>query len=128
MNLHIELEKAEREVKDLECRQASFRDGVLSVDKEITLLSIKELSLRENLKNLRKESIIVLAVEFRRIQEDLTRTTVRLAMIRKDKISLENSLVKVIEFLSRAKLKLAELKELEGTNVISGNFWPKIDK
>lgn len=125
MNLFVEIEKAEREVRDLEFRLASFKDGILGIDREIALQTIKEVALLENLKNLKKSNVIVVASEYRRSREDLKRTQTRLDMIRKDKQNLEDALVKVIDFSVKAKTKLADLKEIQGTNVLTGNFGNK---
>lgn len=122
MNPLVEIEKTERDIKDLEFRLSSFKDGVLGIDREIALQTIKEVALLENIKNLKKSNIIVVASEFRRSRDSLKITQNRLEMIRKDKQNLEDALGKVVDLLVKAKAKLSDLKELQGTNVLVGNF------
>jgi len=125
MNYLAELEKAEHEVRDLEFRYANVKDGIGSIDREIALLSVKDVALSENIKNLKKSSVIVLASEFRRSKEDLNRTKTRLDMIKKDKLNLENALAVTLSFLEKARLKLDSIRKSESTNVLQGEFGNK---
>ena len=125
MNLLVELQKIEHEIRDLEYRQISAKNGITDIRREITLLSLKELALTDNIKNLKKNSVIVLAAEFRRSKEDLNRTRIRLDLIGKDKVNLEKALKIIDDFLEKARAKLADLKELETSNVLQGDFGSK---
>ena len=128
MNPIIELEKSEREVQDLEARCVNVRDGLNSIEREISLLTLKEIALSENIKNLKQHAITIMASEFRRSKEDLKRTETRLEMIRKDKSNLENALKVTLDFLDKARLKLDELRKMEVTNVIYGKFGDQSDQ
>ena len=125
MNILLELDKLEHEIRDLEYRSVNVKNGITSIDREIVLLSMKEVAVSENIKNLKKSSIIVLASEFKRSKEDLSRTRTRLEMIRKDKSNLENALTVTSSFLDKARAKLDSLRKMEVTNVLYGNFGSK---
>lgn len=118
MNLYTEIEAAERQIKETESRINSIKDGIASVEREIVLLSLKELALKDNIKILRKSTGIVLVAEFKRSKEDLARTTTRLSMIRTDKESLERAKVDAHKYLAKFKEKLEELKASEVSNVL----------
>ena len=118
MSLFTEIEAAEKQIKETESRLNSIKDGLASIEREIVLLSLKELALNDNLKILRKNTGIVLASEFKRSKEDLNRTQTRMAMIRKDKESLEKAKAAALSFLAKSKEKLEELKASEVNNVL----------
>jgi len=118
MSLFTEIEAAEKQIKETESRLNSIKDGLASIEREIVLLSLKELALNDNLKILRKNTCIVLASEFKRSKEDLNRTQTRMAMIRKDKESLEKAKAAALSFLAKSKEKLEELKASEVNNVL----------
>lgn len=118
MNLYTEIEATERQIKETESRINSIKDGLTSVDREIVLLSLKELALKDNLKLLRKSNAIVLVSEFKRSKEDLVRTETRLSMIRTDKESLERAKNEALKYLVKFKEKLEELKASEVSNVL----------
>lgn len=122
MTLPTELDKAESEIKDLEHRATAVRDGVVNIEKEITLLSLKELALSDNINNLKRNSVIVLAAEFRRSKEEITKTQTRLAIIRKEKSDLEKALAQTIKVLNKSRLKLNDLLKEKENNVLQGRF------
>lgn len=118
MSLYTEIEASERHVKETESRINSIKDGLTSVEREIILLTLKELALKDNMKILRKTPVIVLVSEFKRSKEDLNRTQTRLGMIRKDKETLEKAKTDALAFLAKSKEKLEELKASEVSNVL----------
>ena len=107
MSLYTEIEASERHVKETESRINSIKDGLTSVEREIILLTLKELALKDNMKILRKTPVIVLVSEFKRSKEDLNRTQTRLG-----------AKTDALAFLAKSKEKLEELKASEVSNVL----------
>jgi chromosome segregation ATPase len=119
---NTELEKSEHEVRDLEYRSNGIKDKVAFIDQEVVLLSLKELALQDNIKNLKKNSIIVLASEFKRSKDDLIKTKNLLDFKRKEREDLDKALKQTLTFLGKAKLKLDALREAAENNVLQGRW------
>jgi len=128
MSTPSELEKAEHEVRDLEYRTAGVKDKISFLDKELVLLALKELSLQDNIINLKKNSLIVLIAEYSRSKEDLARTKVRLIEVRKQKLELDGALKTTLKFLGKAKLKLDAILKNKENNVLEGKFGNQNDQ
>lgn len=66
-----EIHKADRQRIDSEIRLNTIRISVDVIDREISILSIREIELKENLNYLKNSKIITLAAEYRKIKEEL---------------------------------------------------------
>lgn len=118
MSHKSEIDALEHELRDLDYKLAGFKSGIAAVDKEIVLISMKELALKDNIKNLRKNSFIVLASEFKRSKEDLVRTSIHLESVKKHKGELEKGYAQVQDYQMRARVKYNDLKRDEVSNVL----------
>jgi chromosome segregation ATPase len=126
VNLQLELEKADRIVRDTEIKLRTIKTALDGIEGEIQQLTTLENELEENLKFLKKKNIIALAQEYRKAKEDLTKTKNRLAMLRIDSSNVGRALGDCQAYLQKAKEAYAKL--LKGNdNVIRGNFGRKSD-
>lgn len=117
-------ERLAHAIKDAEARLKVFKTNLDTVEKEIGQLATLETTLEENIKFLRKKSIIALAVEYRKAKDDLNKTKNRLAFIRVDRENINRAVVEIDQFLVITKTAIAKLLK-SGDNVIKGNFGRK---
>jgi chromosome segregation ATPase len=118
MNILLNIEKTEREIRELEIRSKSVSDQVLLIKREIVLLSLKERALLDNIENLKKTKAIVIALEYKRSKEDLNRTQSRLDMVRPDLTKLEKAVAEINVHVAKLAAVLTELKTQEVSNVL----------
>jgi chromosome segregation ATPase len=126
VNIQLELEKADRIVKDTEIKLRTIKVALDGIDAEIQQLNTLEAELEENLQFLKKKNIIALAQEYKKAKEDLTKTKNRLAMLRIDAANVGRAFGDCEAYLKKAKEAYAKL--LKGSdNVVRGNFGRRSD-
>jgi chromosome segregation ATPase len=124
VNFQVELEKADRIIKDTEIKLNTIKSSLTVVDNELQQLILLETELEDNLKFLKKKNIIALAQEYKKAKEDLNKTKNRLAMLRIDSGNMKRALRDCEVFLQKAKESYVKL--LKGKdNVIRGKFGSK---
>lgn len=109
-----DLDKAERDIKDLEQRLFKFKSALKDVDEEIAKLGSLQTQLEENIDFLKKSGAAVMADQYKKAKEDLVRTRGRLSMIRIDRDNIGKAQADAESYLEKAKEVLA--KALMGQN------------
>jgi hypothetical protein len=126
VNILMELEKADRLVKDADVKLRTINTALEGVNREIQQLVAVEVQLEENLQFLKKKNIIALAQEYKKGKEDLMKTKNRLSMLRIDHSNISRAQVDCEAYLQKAKQSYAKL--LKGdNNVVRGKFGRKTD-
>lgn len=119
MSIYIEVDKVEHQIRDLEFKQKSAQNGLIDLEREMVLLNIKKTALSENIKNLKKNEIIIISIpEFKKSKEELNRAITRMEMVKTEKEKVQRALKSIEEFIAKAYEKLKELKSQEVSNVI----------
>lgn len=108
MNRTVELDKAEREVKDTELKLFKLKSALKDVEEEIKKLLQIETQLAENINFLKVSGAAVMADQYKKAKEDLVRTRGRLAMISIDRDRISKSLGDCDTYLVKAKNDLAK--------------------
>lgn len=108
MNKTMELEQAERDVKDTELKLHRIKTTLKDVQAEIASLDQVEKQLEENINFLKQSGATVLAQEFKKAREDLIRTRGRLSMIRIDRDNIEKAEADCEAYLIKSKAALVK--------------------
>ena len=91
MNKLVDLNLAERDLKEAQDRFDALQAHVFKTDNEIALLLHIEKNLIENINVLKSRQIITIAIEYKRAKDDLGKIYSNLLMLRLNKNSLEHS-------------------------------------
>lgn len=122
---YYDLDQLTAAIKDLEIRLHTYRIALIKNAEEIELLEDLKEILKDNIAELKRESIIAMASEYKKAKDDLKRTETRLSFLRIDRLTYEkafNSQVKVMDFLV---LKYNETVIRLQNNVIKVKFGRK---
>jgi chromosome segregation ATPase len=103
-----ELDKAERDVKDTEQKLHKIKATLKEVDEEIEKLKLVESQLKENIDYLKQSGATVMATEYKKAKEDLTRTRGRVAVLKIDRENIARAQKDGEAFLEKAKAALAK--------------------
>lgn len=125
MSKQVELEKLDRAVRDGEIRLQTVNVNINSLTKEIDQLENLENQLEENLKCLKKKSIIAIATEFKKAKEDLKKTKTRLISLKNDRENFKKAANDVEAVMKKAKEDMENLKKNGDSNVLHGTFGRK---
>lgn len=127
MDKKVELELADRAIKDAEIRLRTIRLHLEALEKEIDALSTLETQLEENFKYLKKNKVIALASEFKRTKEELHKVKSLLIMRRNDRDAHRKACKGADDFLISCKERYDRLIKQGENNVIQGTFGRKSD-
>ena len=125
MSKLVELEKLDRAIKDGEIRIRTVQNNIDQLTKEIDQLTTLEKQLEENLDCLKKKNVTVIATEFRKAKEDLTRTKARLTNLGNERENFKKSLDNASQVMEKARAEIEKLKKAENNNVLQGKFGRK---
>jgi chromosome segregation ATPase len=127
MNKKVELEIADRAIKDAEIRLRTIKLHLEALEKEIDALSALEAQLEENFKYLKKNKVIALASEFKRTKEELRKVKSFLVMRRNDGDAHRKACKAAVDYLGFCKEKYDQLIKRGENNVVQGTFGRKSD-
>lgn len=127
MSKLVEIEKLDRAIKDSEIRLNTVNTNVVSLTREIDQLISYENQLIQNIKFLKKQKIVALAAEFKKIREDMGKTKTRLIALKNDREHFVKAANDVIKLMKKQKEDLKKLKESGDNNVLLGKFGKKHD-
>ena len=122
-----EVEKSERDIRNAEIRQKTLQIQIDTLDRELANLHWTQTTLQENLNNLRKEKIIALATEYKKIKSDLAKTKARLIIVNNEKIKIDFAYQNILKFLKEAQEKHANLLYTLDNNILYGKFGRQTD-
>ena len=128
MNNLIDLELAEKDVKDAQDRLEGLQAHVYKIHNEIALLLHIEKQLLENISILKSRHIITVAIEYRKAKEDLRKIYSNLTMLKLNKNSLEHSVKQAEKFLSDCREKHSQVVARPASRVIEVDFGRKDDR
>lgn len=122
MNKIQELEKADKELAEINLRIEQLRYNINALEQNIALLNSLKIQLSQNISILKERKTIAVASEYKKAKTDLNTVRNRMALLQ---IDLSNSNVA----FERAKNLLYETKKLyammlknHANVVIQGNF------
>jgi len=123
----VDNEKIEAAIKDVESRLNAIRLALGQNETEINTLVALEDQLKENIAELKRQGVTVLASEYRKAKEDLIKTATRLAFLRIDRETYQRALNGQTGVLDYLKQKLSDNTKRLLNNVIKGKFGKKDD-
>jgi len=120
-----ELDNLDRLVKDYEIRINTSQIQLAAVQKELDELANVEKQLEENIKYLKKKKVAVIASEFKKAKDDLTKTKNRMAFLRIERDNQCRVLRELTDSVKSAKERLVKILKGGENNVILGKFRKK---
>lgn len=127
MSAPVDNEKIEAAIKDTESRLNAIRLALAHNETEINTLVRAEVLLKENIAELKRKGVAVIASEYKKAKEDLVKTITRLTFLRIDKNTYERALNGQTGVLDYLKLKLETNMKRQQNNVIQGKFGKKTE-
>jgi hypothetical protein len=121
----ISLDEIIRAIGDLEPRLRTTRMGLDLTEQEILMVLMVEENLKENIAELKRENVVVMATEFRKATEDLLKAAQRMAFLKIKKQTYEKALADQAHLLNFLKQKYATELERIQKNVIRIKFGKK---
>jgi chromosome segregation ATPase len=121
VNKKIELEKLDRAIKDGEIRLRTVKTNIEVLTREIDTLSQLEGELIDNIKFLKQNKVVAMAGEFKKVKEDLAKTTIRIIALRNDREHFRKSANDVDELIKKAKKDIEKLNN-KNDNILYGKF------
>lgn len=125
MSKATEIDKLDRSIRDGEIRIRTVQSNIDQLTKEIETLSDLEKQLEENVKQLKKKKITVIATEFKKAKEDLAKTKVRLTHLGNERENFKKSAENAKKVMEQAREAMEKLKKTDDNNVLQGKFGRK---
>lgn len=125
MSFLDELEELNKRIKDVEYKVQSMKIGIEKAEREFALLLSLEMTLIENIKNLKDLYLIVTVGEFKRAKSDLDKTKRRLGILRIEIDSLIHSKKRVEDFLDSLRKDYRHTLNASYDNVVKIDFKKK---
>lgn len=117
-----DIEKLQSSLKKVEDRLDKIRSGLFGVEKDIDLLSTKASQLERNIQYLKKNKIIALASEYKKVRHELNSVKQRLEVLRQDRENFRTVYVHVELEIIKLKEELKQLYNKPDAVVIEANF------
>ena len=128
MNKLVDLNEAERDLKEAQDRQDALSAHVSKVGNEIALVEHVIKNLQENISILKSRQIITIAVEYKKAKDDLEKLRNNLTMLKINKNSLEHSTSQAGKFLAECRERYAVTLKNQGSRVIEVDFGRNDDR
>jgi chromosome segregation ATPase len=93
MDSAAEILQLTKEINQTKIRLGTINLEILNLEREIGLLEALEVSLRQNITELKKKKVITLALEFKKAKYNLNQTLIRLAFLKSQLKDLNKSYV-----------------------------------
>src|SRR5579863_1036082 len=77
MNKQVELERLDRAIRDSTIRACTVKNNIDILDRDIANMGEYEKMLEENVRVLRRQKIVVIAEEFKKTKEELSKARIR---------------------------------------------------
>jgi hypothetical protein len=71
MSKQDEIKRLDRDLRDAEIRKSTYFTNINALNKEIDILTTKEITLLDNLRCLKKRRVIAIASEYHKIKNEL---------------------------------------------------------
>lgn len=120
-----DLAKLDRSVKDTEIRIRTVQTNIAGITKDIHNLTVLEKTLADNIVCLKKQQIVALAQEFKKVRDELHRTRFKITMLINNREDLSKAEDDMKNFLIYSRKELEKLKNSIDNNVIQVNFGRK---
>lgn len=128
MNKLVDLDIAERDLKDATDRFEALQAHVFKTSNEIALVEHVQKNLEENISILKARHIITVAVEYKRAKDDLAKLHNNLTMLKLNRNSLEHSSEQARKFMEDCREKYLHAISNQGSRVIEVDFRSKHDR
>lgn len=125
MSKALEIERAEKELEEVNERLHIFNMHIAKLNSEIFILRTIEHNILENIKTLKTEALVVSAIEYIKIRKDLIQTQSRLAFLNIDLASHHKALTKIEQRVIQCKEAYAKALLIPLAKVITGKFGKK---
>lgn len=122
MDILSELEKAGIRIKDTQNGLEAIDSSLQSLEKEVAILTNLESTLTENMFFLTRRKTIAVASEFKKIREDLIKTSNRLAFLRIDREHHVKAKIQLEAILARFQDTFDNLVKISDNNVVRVDF------
>lgn len=128
MNKLVDLDIAEKDLKESTDRFEAIQAHVFKTDNEIALVEHVRKNLEENISILKARHIITVAVEYRRAKEDLVKLLNNLTMLKLNRNSLEHSTAQAKKYMDECRERYLAAISVQGSRVIEVDFGRKNDR
>jgi chromosome segregation ATPase len=118
----VNLDAAERAFKDAQDRAESLQTNLNRIDRDIDLLIHVKKGLDENLSILKRRQIITVAIEYRKVKEDINKANTNLTTSRINRNNIEHSLAQANKFVVECRDKYLSAMENHKPKVIEVDF------
>lgn len=118
----ISLDAAERAFKDAKDRAESLQVHLNKLETEMNTLIFVKKGLEENLSILKRRQIITVAVEYRKVKEDVDKANANLVTSRINKSNMEHSIAQANKFMVECRDRYLSAIEIHKPKVIEVDF------
>jgi len=122
MGLKEDLEKLEVQTSRLEERLKSITYERDVIAQQMNSIEILKTHLEVNLRFLKKRKVIALAMEFKKVKQDLITANTRLKSLSEDKGFLDKAIIKMDAMIKKSKDDYTQLSKKSNSKVLQGNF------
>jgi chromosome segregation ATPase len=122
MNKALEIDKAEKELKEVNDRLHIFNTHIAKLNSEIFILRTVERNILENIRTLKTEALIISASEYAKARRDLGTAQSRLSFLNIDLANHLRALEKIEERVIQCKEAYAKALLIPLAKVIIGKF------
>lgn len=125
MNRMQELDRADRELKEVSAQIDSIKFHLTTLEENIALLNSVKIQFDQNISTLKSDKIIASFSEYKKIKEDLTSVVNRLYMLRVDFNNHQVALERAEKILLECKAKYVTLLNNQDAKILKGKFGGK---
>lgn len=115
----------EKEYNDVCLRFEQIKAHIFKLDQEIALYRHAELQISENVAILKDENIVPNIAEFKKVRDELSKATNRLAVLIIDRNNHYGMMTRTEEHMKDIKAKIDAIQIIQMPKVLRGNFGQK---
>jgi hypothetical protein len=118
----VEIDRAERAIKDAEIRLYTIQNQLNAIDMEYARLINIQYLIENNIVNLKKEKVIALAGSYKKAKMELMKVQAHINIVGNNKTAVTRMRNDAQVFLDRCKKEYDNMLESFKNNVLFGNF------
>lgn len=125
MSKQVELETLDRAIKDGQIRLCTLQSNIDVLNGKINKLCEIERQIEENVACLKKNKIVAIASEFKKVKEELVKTKRMLIVARNEREDTKKAMDNVNRMINDSREAIENIKRSGENNVVHGNFGKK---
>lgn len=122
MNRNAEIETSVRNIKNAEIRLNTISTRLEMLSKEIETLDSLENSLEQNFKYLKKNKVVALAFEYKKVKNDLARIRNLMVFTKNERENAKKDFRETEKTLNACRISHDKLLKSFEKNIIKGKF------